>query len=274
MNTYTSNQLCHFVGRSKETEEERFDLLKTIIRENKLKANLNSPDNPESYFLVGSQCEHVGEVFKKCDCVCFCDIPKAALSIHTNKYSKFGIGFKKSFIAAQGARPVMYVPLNYDIVERGDSSPKGRTCTPKNPKQYFSYLLKLAGNVQSLTICSLALSDLKSIEKWYIENDFGECLDIFDDNIRKSFFEGKYNPMFYSLIQGWANEMMYVKLYDSSLPDDHPDNYYMEREWRSIKNIDFTLNDIEIIFLPNEEYKCKFKQEFNQYQGEYFVLNS
>lgn len=37
--------------------------------------------------------EHVGEILERCDCVCFCDIPDESLNIHTNKYSKFGMGF-------------------------------------------------------------------------------------------------------------------------------------------------------------------------------------
>ena len=135
-NTYTSNLLCHFVGRSKKTDDERFDLLITIIKGTQLIANIANPNNPVSHFQSGYQCEHVGEVFGKCDCVCFCDIPNESLGIHTDKYSKFGMGFEKNFIAEQGAHPVMYVPKNYDIVERGGGS-KGKSSTPKNPESYF-----------------------------------------------------------------------------------------------------------------------------------------
>lgn len=119
-NNYTSILLCHFVGRSKETDDERFELLITILKGGQLIANISTPNNPQSFFESGYHCEHVGEVFGKCDCVCFCDIPDTSLTIHTHKYSKFGMGFEKLFIAKQGAHPVMYVPKNYSIVERGD----------------------------------------------------------------------------------------------------------------------------------------------------------
>ena len=141
MSEYTSNMLCHFVGRSKPNDDARFDLLVTIIRGNKLIANLEKPSDPESRFVNGYRCEHAGEVFGKCDCVCFCDIPENALNIHVSKYGKFGIGFKKEYIAQQGAHPVMYVPSNYPIKERGDNSTAGgKSQTPREPNVYFSHL--------------------------------------------------------------------------------------------------------------------------------------
>ena len=41
--------------------------------------------------------------------VCFCDIPDSDLAIHVNKYSRFGLAFKKEFLIAKGACPVFYV---------------------------------------------------------------------------------------------------------------------------------------------------------------------
>ena len=150
MNQYTSNLLCHFVGRSKATDEERFQLLLLIIRGQRLIANLASPDKPSSEFHAGYQCENVGEVFGKCDCVCFCDIPDDALGIHTSKYSKFGMGFEKEFIASQGAHPVMYLPINYPIVERSMKSNIDKT-----PSKYFPQLLTETMNMLPLSIMTL-----------------------------------------------------------------------------------------------------------------------
>ena len=70
MSNYTSNLLCHFVGRSKENDDERFELLITIIRSCRLIANVNAPNNLETSFFTGYECDRLGEVFGRCDCVC------------------------------------------------------------------------------------------------------------------------------------------------------------------------------------------------------------
>lgn len=272
MSEYTSNLLCHFVGRSKVTEDERFELLITIIKGEQLIANLDNPDHPESFFQIGSHCDHVGEVFDKCDCVCFCDIPNNALAIHTNKYSKFGIGFEKNFIAAQGAHPVMYVPQNYPIVERGDNSADGKSVAPREPKKYFSYMLETA--VQLITLMNIGCKniDLMELENKLEESNLKENLKVFDEQIRKEFFSGEYQPKISEVLQGIGNQMAYIKLYDINLPENHPDNYYMEREWRSLKNINFSLGDIGMIYLPSKRYEGLFLQEFPEYNGEFYIL--
>lgn len=68
MSEYTSNLLCHFVGRSKTREEERFELLVNIIRGEKLISNILNPNDSSSIFNSGDCCKNVGEVFSTCDC--------------------------------------------------------------------------------------------------------------------------------------------------------------------------------------------------------------
>lgn len=265
---YTSNLLCHFVGRSKNNDDELFELLKQIISGNTLIANLENPDKPESFFQLGYKCENVGEVFGKCDCVCFCDIPNQSLAIHINKYSRFGIGFKKTFIAEQGARPVMYVPKNYLVAERGDNG-KGQSSTPREPEQYFPYILTLACNLLPLLQISSQPDSLAEVLR---ANGLLEHFNMFDKNITQAFFTKQHFPLTFSLIQGVANEMAYVKLYDATLPDEHPDNYYMEREWRSLNNVLFSINDIQCVYLPNNDYKEKFKECFPEYTGDFYLF--
>jgi hypothetical protein len=42
----------------------------------------------------------------------------------------------------------------------------------------------------------------------------------------------------------------FLKFYDPSLPQDHIDNYYMEREWRVAGKVKFLLDDIECLYVP------------------------
>ncbi|MCB2291887.1 hypothetical protein LGK97_19500 [Clostridium sp. CS001] len=60
--------------------------------------------------------------------------------------------------------------------------------------------------------------------------------------------------------------MSYLKFFDSSKDDEDIDNYYMEREWRSLMKIDFKLNDIYRLILPSK-YLNKFMLEFPKYKG-------
>lgn len=269
---YTSNLLCHFVGRSRKTDDERFELLVKIIKGKQLVANLSDPDRAESWFQSGYKCEHVGEVFGKCDCVCFCDIPNDSLAIHVNKYSKFGMGFEKTFIAEQGAHPVMYIPNNYPIIERGDGLNTGKSCTPRKPEEYFTYLLQLSVNLLPLMEIGYCGINLREQEKRLKVGGLGDFLELFNDEVRETFFKSKYHPMLYSILQGISNQMAYVKLYDATLPDSHPENYYMEREWRSLNNITFSFGDIKTIYLPSDEYQERFIQEFPGYNGSFFVF--
>lgn len=273
MNEYTSNLLCHFVGRSKPDDNERFNLLLNIIKGRKLIANIREPERLKSTFEGNYQCEHVGEVFGQCDCVCFCDIPNSALSIHTAKYSKFGLGFDKAFIASQGAHPVMYIPKNYPIVERGDGSAEGKSSTPRIPEMYYPYLLRLSTNLLPLMEIGYIGVDLQKQEKNLISIGLGKHLDLLNDTVRTAFFGGKYHPLVYNILQGVGNQFAYVKLYDVNLPDDHPDNYYMEREWRSLENISFTLNDIKAIYLPDQRYVALFSEECPEYTGDFIILD-
>jgi hypothetical protein len=40
-----------------------------------------------------------------------------------------------------------------------------------------------------------------------------------------------------------------VKFFDPTLPEEHIDNYYMEREWRTVRNIQFQLSDVAGVYV-------------------------
>lgn len=206
MSNYTSNLLCHFVGRAKPNDEERFNLLLSIVKGCELLCNINSPHNPQVTFFSDSQCEHLGEVFGRCDAVCFCDIPNEALAIHTNKYSHFGLGFEKTFIAQQGAHPVMYVPQNHPIIECGGNGEKTKSSSPKEPCKYYPYMQSKA--VGSLIAFEIALSsadrrlftDTSILAPW---------INQLDKDVLDAISSGTIHPILYSLIKGIATQLAY-----------------------------------------------------------------
>lgn len=179
------------------------------------------------------------------------------------------MGFDKKFIAEKGAHPVMYVPQNYAIVERGDNDKDCVSETPKMPQNYFPYIL-------STTTYLLPLLEMCAVPERLPFNisNFAQWLSLFDANVVKEFLDKNFHPLIFSVLQGVATNMAYVKLYDVTLSDDHPDNYYMEREWRSLHNVDFELNDIKTIYLPNESYHDRFMEKFPEYIGEFYYLDN
>jgi hypothetical protein len=59
----------------------------------------------------------------------------------------------------------------------------------------------------------------------------------------------------------------YIKVFDSGVPDNAMDNYYMEREWRVVGGVRFALEDVSRVILPRE-YAREFRKRFPEYYGE------
>lgn len=267
---YISDLLCHFVGRSCATDDERFELLVKIIKEQQLRANLKEPYRTSLETSSIYSGNRLGEIFEKCDCVCFCDIPDEMLDIHTSKYSKFGMGFNKTFLAQEGARPVLYVPTGAKMKQLMD-----KDASNDSPMNYYLYLNKLSNS----------LNVILSILNTY--NPFGaqlaacvsqnenilSLLQLLDKDIAVNFLQGKAHQLIFSEITAISTLCAYVKIFDENLADNDPNNYYMEREWRSLKSVDFTLKDIQKVYLPSRIYVEKFMAAFPDYKKDFWVFN-
>lgn len=265
---YISDTLCHFVGRSKKTDDERFDLLCQIIKEKQLKANLKTPNNPSIQTSSGYRGEHFGEIFERVDCVCFCDIPDDMLAIHTSKYSRFGIGFSRKFLVEQGARPVTYVPLHARIKE---SAP---TITPKStPLEYFLYINNIAVYFNMIIMLLNQAVPFKNQLKQFIHN-CPQSIQFLDSNMVQNVADGKTQELLFSETVALSTQNAYIKLFDETLQDDDVNNFYMEREWRSINSVEFSLNDIKKIYVPKQSYKIEFLKQFSDYSGGFVILNT
>jgi len=57
------------------------------------------------------------------------------------------------------------------------------------------------------------------------------------------------------------------KFFDHTKGDNHPENYYMEREWRVVGHVRFGLSDIRRIIMP-EEYARRFREAVPDYFGQ------
>ena len=64
----------------------------------------------------------------------------------------------------------------------------------------------------------------------------------------------------------FASLFGYMKFFDPTLTEEHPNNFYMEREWRVFGQVRFCLSDVVRIFLP-PEYVGRFREAVPGYAG-------
>jgi len=205
--SYVSKELMHFVGRGQK-EEDQYGLLVKILKEGLLKSRIK----PGIRAVWGGR-NISDESMYIHSMVCFCDIPIGDLSIHMDKYSKFGLSFLKTFLVKKGANPVFYIANNSMIYTKSRLE-----LFDEMVKRYHDYTIPLR----------------------HAENPW---IPFFDDYI-----------------------LRYIKCYDESLNEDDDNNYYMEREWRILDKVEFNLDDVYRIILP-ESYSGRFREEFPEYSG-------
>ena len=235
---YISDTLYHFVGRGAGTDDEQYEILKIILASGQLlfDPSGNFPDAVKPFDI--DLFHSLGEI-SRIPAICFCDIPIDSISIHIQKYSKFGIGFDKQTLCTKGVRPVWYIPKNsYSAI-----------VTSENIEIRFPIELEKILRATSLIIDKLT----KGTDIANPPNKLTE-----DEDLQKS-LELLHSGHFFIL----AELAWFFKFYDSNLSDDHLDNYYFEREWRKVNgNLSFSFKDINCIVLPSKKYNGDLIREF------------
>lgn len=108
---YISTLLTHWIGRSLEADDDRYNLLERIILPSR--ELLFSHNNiPFSSKYGGLKDKNTWGI----KMVCFTDIPLASSEKHCAKYSRFGIAFHKHAMANSCVAPVAYIinPFIYE----------------------------------------------------------------------------------------------------------------------------------------------------------------
>lgn len=96
--SYISNNLCHFVGRTKSSDDERFALLMQIIKEGQLKANLANPQAPGMSTHSNYQGDHLGEILKSATVFVFAIYPMKCLEYTRQNIANLEWAFQKHFL--------------------------------------------------------------------------------------------------------------------------------------------------------------------------------
>jgi hypothetical protein len=251
---YVSDELTHFVGRGMPDQESQYARLIEIVKTGLLKSpgpagsditreeGLQGPRIKETHTLAVDLGRALSSNEKySLSVVCFADIPIEDISIHMMKYSQFGLSFRKRFLVGRGASPVFYVV--------GHSTTRVRNPLANDPTNFSALQREAAfrrngGHWMNFTRAELfdTADRQLQVDGLLITGSAPPRLSGMTerrsagDEITRSFLAWYMFP--------------YFKFFDSDLAEDHPDNYYMEREWRVVGAISFAVHDVERIIIP------------------------
>lgn len=245
---YISEELTHFVGRGLDPEAQ-YSLLQKILRSGWLSHHPHDPMieghlrirlNPDAKISENEM--YLAQV------VCFCDIPVEDFAIHIEKYSPFGLSFTKDFIVNRGGMPVFYIPREARV--------KPSELVPP-PEILENWHKAYSTDDVQRVFDSLTLARYYD---WMIH----EYNKIFDEIL-----SSKEIPATLDALRKFLDYKVfsYLVFFDHRLPDDHPDNFYFEREWRIVGNLEFNLDDVRRVILP-KEYAKRFQQDCPDYCGQ------
>jgi len=287
MSSYVSDQLSHFVGAGKSTDEGRLNLLVNIINQGVLldgKTLQRRRKSAVSFFDVATKNGGVerhnyfpqpyfdsdvtlpldSNEFVQPDTVCFCDIPFEPIEffrIHTGKYNRFGLAFRRIFLLRQGASPVFYIaksaPTHLQL--RGSAGPYADFYRDDSIPSLFGTRTR-AEFFNALKERLLEVIDATgNITQEYLDQYQRGTSDPHEYK-RRVFRSIDLPTALLPYLFG------YTKFFDPELPDDDPENFYMEREWRVLGEVVFSLRDVTCIMLP-PEYVSRFKSAVPNYSG-------
>lgn len=230
---YISKELTHFVGRGMP-EEAQYRLLVHIIASGLLTHTPHWPDATAHLEIKRGRISR-NEMYNP-TVVCFCDIPVTDIHIHMSKYSRFGLSFLKQFLISKGANPVYYVARNSIV-----GNPKEGYSTRA---EKFDKVMETYHSLFSLVTDALSRREGKgrvplNASQTYVDAEFFLDYNVFS----------------------------FLKMFDDSLLDEDPDNFYMEREWRVLDNIKFKMDDVYRIILP-QTFAKRLRKEVPTYTGQ------
>jgi len=222
---YVSQLLTHFVGRNVKPDEDQYQLLLRILKSGWLLSSAMANEKPESLpnrvkqtsfsYPLDISSSDLNSVFIS-DVVCFADIPLADLHLHMQKYSLFGISFKKEFLIKKGASPVFYI--SSDSIDMSEREANLDTVFRNELQNY----LKLSTDFQN---------SVSGLGRQFTSSETSQF---------------KFQMFFLK------HFLCFLKFWKSSKDDLDPDNYYLEREWRIFGGFNFTLDDVERIIIPRQ----------------------
>lgn len=254
---YISKELTHFVGRGLAHKDEQYSLLVGILTSGWLTHPPHNPLVSGNLSVKTNARISVNEMYSP-EVVCFCDIPLSDIEIHVRKYSRFGLSFDKQFLIRKGANPVFYVARNSMLSVLKDTS------DIVAPEQAWERL-----DAEGMGGFFDMVPRWKRFDKMLPE--YHDLLDIAAALISRSQsspgVSGDYKRLFD--LRGFLDFQVFafLKFFDDARSDEDPENFYMEREWRMLGNLKFSLSDVRRVILP-ESYAASLRKDVPSYIGQ------
>ena len=251
---YISDELTHFIGKNIDSDKDQYNLLVDILNSGWLTHAPHEQTEKDSGGLTLSRHSQLSEnLMYSPEIICFCDIPIEDLGLHISKYSRFGIGFNKSFLIEKGVNPVFYISKDSKIKYWPDADKPNDILKLYRSEFYDDMIDNYHGFVKDIMI--------------YFKDLFYHSSDVIgskaeQNKIRK--FQDQVMKLEYFLD---FHIFSYLKFFDNSKSEGDHDNYYMEREWRMIGNLQFNISNVRRVFLP-ESYAEMFRKDVPAYYGQ------
>ena len=231
---YTSSELFHFVGHAQPQDDARnCTTLIQILRAGLLSfPPHDKPGRLPRTVTVRPEASLLDEQLISPHITCFADIPAESLGSHVSRYGRFGLSFQRAELIKWGARPVAYVPTfkgDWDGLA-GRPLLRDIQAVYKGFRKHFDDRVPPQPKTMPRTMEEIIASKHLYREMGKIPSDEVQLM-----RGLKSILEMEL--------------LAYIKPFNADLPDDHPDNFYMEREWRLLGQWPFDIADIVHVHL-------------------------
>jgi len=233
---YTSQELFHFVGHHDPADDQtNYETLLKLLAD----GCVSHPPHENSWGQVGYKINWEMSLENEDLIVptvtCYADIPFGSLGVHVKKYRGFGLSFARDLLIQYGARPVMYVPTRHDNWR----SIHGTTLLRDLEAVYKGFNDHVVPKISTRDISTRYLGSKPGNE--------AEAID--------------------AMLSVFAKEFLaLLKPFSSHLGQDHPENFYREREWRKHGNLKFEAPDVAKIVVAHG-YLPRLEKEFPDYVG-------
>jgi hypothetical protein len=232
---YASDELFHLVGHSSpKNDEENYRRLDLVLQSGCISHPPHDGSWGETGYTTTWDNRLETEELIVPTVTCYADIPFDALSTHVSKYGKFGLALPRWLLIKYGARPVMYIPMRSDD----------------------------CGSIHGLTL----LRDIEAIVKGFnsqVYEKLGPSSDSRTLGQVPATSESAISVIYSMILKDF---LAFIKPFNSQLPRNHPDNYYMEREWRKYGNMKFKPAQVSRLVVA-QGYKDRALSDYPAFEG-------